>query len=63
MPIPRPLGAPPTQPHPIKRRLSAVDVKSEEAEVQAELLDDDDEYSQREKVLLVRPSLAEYFPL
>jgi len=63
MPIPRSPVAAPTHPHPIKRRLSAVDVKAEEAEVQAELMDEDDEYSQREKVLLVRPSLAIPLPL
>ena len=60
-PIPRsPSVAAPTQSHSIKRRLSAVEVKAEEAEVQAELMDDDDEYTQREKVLLVCSSLSEY---
>lgn len=63
-PIPRfPSAAAPTQCHSIKRRPSAFDIKVEEAEVQAELVDDDDEYTQREKVLLVCSSLAEYlFP-
>jgi hypothetical protein len=58
-PIPRPPVAAPSQSHSIKRRLSTVDVKAEEAEV-AELMDDDDEYTQREKVLLVCSSLFEY---
>jgi hypothetical protein len=62
-PIPRsPSVAAPAQSHSIKRRLSAVDIKAEEAEVKAELMDNDDEYTQREKVLLVCSSPAEYLP-
>lgn len=57
-PIPRsPSVAAPIQSHSIKRNLSAVDVKAEEADA---LMDDDDEYTQREKVLLVCSSLSEY---
>ncbi|KIM40672.1 hypothetical protein M413DRAFT_412778 [Hebeloma cylindrosporum] len=52
-PIPRsPSVAASTQSRSIKRRLSTVDVKAEEDEVQPELVDDDDEYARREKALL-----------